>query len=715
VHRLRRVAAVLLVAALAGTTAAACSGKKSSAGASGPLELYSDNVTWEQGFKDAGEALKKLTGHGLSPAAVPSTANYEQVVRTSVTTKKTKDLVKWWSGYKLQDLASTNTLTDLSDVWNDAEKKGWLDPKLKPAYTFNGKVYGLPMYQSYWVVFYNKPMFAKYNLKPPTTMAEFESVMATLKQNGVTPLYTTQAGGWTSFIMYQSLVAAQSPDFYTSLTENKAKWTDPVSVNALKIWKGWIDKGWTTAPDSDLNDAPARMKEGKVAMVPIGTWDNSDFKKGGLTPGTDYGAFFMPTTSPEVKKSAFVEGGAWVVPKNAPNHEEAVKARPVGAGGVVEVPRRQLGQPHRGARRRVRQGGRRAGEGQRSGAAEPVLRGVPVQARGRLDRSAGRVHGPPRYRRQGAVVDPVVGRHGVGQLEEAGGMTVQTGRTHPVRERLSGAAFLFPAVGLVAVVLLTPFAVTVYRSVFSDGNTPQFNGVTNYARIFEDPILVRALLNTLMWVVGSLLLPVGLGLAVAVMTGQMKGGRLLRLAVVLPYAISGSAVAVVGFFMLQRDGAVNALLTGAGAGELAQPWLLEWPQNTISGILLNTWQGTGVAVVLFLVGLQTIPAETIEAAALDGADGWKRFRYIVFPQLRPVTVVVVGITLANALRAFDVVWVLTQGGPARSSETLALSMYRETFLLQNTGQGAAIAVVLTAIVVGASWIYLRSQLKGGSR
>jgi ABC-type sugar transport system permease subunit len=284
-------------------------------------------------------------------------------------------------------------------------------------------------------------------------------------------------------------------------------------------------------------------------------------------------------------------------------------------------------------------------------------------------------------------------------------------RATSVPDRLSGAGFLFPAVALVAVVLLVPFAVTVYRSVFSDGNTSSFNGLTNYQHIFDDPILVRALTNTLMWVIGSLLLPVGFGLAVAVMTSTMKLGRLLRLAVVLPYAISGSAVAVVGSFMLQRDGAINTLLESIGLGSLAQQWLLDWPQNTISGILLNTWQSVGVAVVLFLVGLQTIPVETIEAAALDGADGWKRFRYVTFPQLRPVTIVVVGITLANALRAFDVVWVLTQGGPARTSETLALSMYRETFLLQNTGQGAAIAVVLTIIVVGASWLYLRPQLR----
>lgn len=292
-------------------------------------------------------------------------------------------------------------------------------------------------------------------------------------------------------------------------------------------------------------------------------------------------------------------------------------------------------------------------------------------------------------------------------------MTFSATRSRPRADphRLGSAAFLFLAVGFVAVVLLTPFAITVYRSFFTEGIDSEFTGLTNYAQMFRDPILVRSLVNTLIWVVGSLVLPVGLGLAIAVMTSATRWGRWARLAVVLPYAISGSAVAVVGALMLQTNGAVNQLLLAAGLDGLTTQWLLTWPQNTISAILLSTWQSTGVAVVLFLVGLQTIPAETIEAAALDGADGWKRFRHVTFPQLRAVTVVVVGITLANALRAFDVIWVLTQGGPARSSETLALSMYRETFLLQDAGQGSAIAVVLTIVVVGASWIYLRSNLR----
>ena len=163
--------------------------------------------------------------------------------------------------------------------------------------------------------------------------------------------------------------------------------------------------------------------------------------------------------------------------------------------------------------------------------------------------------------------------------------------------------------------------------------------------------------------------------------------------------------------LLQTTGAVNQMLKFVGLGSWQQEWLLQWPLNTVSAILINSWQSTGVAVVLFMVGLQTIPKETLEAAAIDGADGMGRFVHIVFPLLRPVTAVVVGITLANALRAFDVTWVLTSGGPDRSSETLALSMYRDSFLLSSPGLGSAVAVFLALIVVGTSTIYLGNQLK----
>jgi len=215
----------------------------------------------------------------------------------------------------------------------------------------------------------------------------------------------------------------------------------------------------------------------------------------------------------------------------------------------------------------------------------------------------------------------------------------------------------------------------------------------------------------LLWVIGSLILPVGLGLFVATISFDLKGGAVYRVPFLLTYALSGTAIGVVWEFMLRRDGAINALLEAIGLGRFGQAWLLSPPLNTLSMIVASTWQSMGVAVILFLVGLQTIPREPIEAARIDGAEGWTLFRYITLPLLRPMTIVVVGITLVNSLKTFDIIWVMTQGGPSRSSETLAVTMYRETFLLFKYGYGSAIAVVLSAIVLAVSGLYLRRTLR----
>jgi multiple sugar transport system permease protein len=282
----------------------------------------------------------------------------------------------------------------------------------------------------------------------------------------------------------------------------------------------------------------------------------------------------------------------------------------------------------------------------------------------------------------------------------------------PLRVRLTGGAFLAPSVVLVLALLVAPFLFTIYRSFFNDnGFTRSWVGLGNYRTMFADPAFGQSVLNTFLWVVGTLLLPVGIGLAIAVGTWKLKLGALARFAIVLPYAISGSATAVVWTFMLSTDGGLDTLLRAMGLGPLVSQWLLQWPLNTVMMIIATTWQATGACVILFLVGLQSIPPNTLEAAQIDGASGWRLFWSVTFPQLRPMTVVVVGISIVGSLKVFDQVLLLTNGGPGTASETLALTMYRETFTLSRYGSGAAVAVFLTVVVVVASWAYLRRQLR----
>lgn len=284
------------------------------------------------------------------------------------------------------------------------------------------------------------------------------------------------------------------------------------------------------------------------------------------------------------------------------------------------------------------------------------------------------------------------------------------------RDRRAAAAFLAPAMLLVGGLLVVPFLHTIYRSFFHDtGFSRSWAGLDNYIDLLQSPVFLQSVLNTALWVVGTLSLPVLLGLAIAVATWQLPGGGLLRFALILPYALSGAATAVIWTFMLRSDGAVNDALASLGLGFLQQDWLLEWPLNTVVMILASTWQGTGAAVILFLVGLQSVPPSTLEAGRLDGATGWKLFRHITLPQLRPITIVVVGISIVNSLKTFDIILLLTNGGPGTASETLALTMYRETFTLARYGSGAAVAVFLTVIVLAASWLYLRRQLRTDER
>src|SRR2546426_106750 len=130
--------------------------------------------------------------------------------------------------------------------------------------------------------------------------------------------------------------------------------------------------------------------------------------------------------------------------------------------------------------------------------------------------------------------------------------------------------------------------------------------------------------------------------------------------------------------------------------------------TTFSMIVAAVWQGLGPTIILFLVGLQTIPRDPIEAAQTDGANAWQVFRYVTLPLLRPITVVVVGINLINSFKVFDIIWTMTQGGPYRSSETLAVTMFRDSFVSFEFGYGASVAMVLTVVTFAVAVFYIRA-------
>ncbi|TDC08862.1 sugar ABC transporter permease [Nonomuraea longispora] len=266
--------------------------------------------------------------------------------------------------------------------------------------------------------------------------------------------------------------------------------------------------------------------------------------------------------------------------------------------------------------------------------------------------------------------------------------------------------YVAPAALLVAGLLYAPFLWTAYLSLTRyDGlEPPTWIGLRNFTKLFDDPALLTSTRNTLIWVVGTMVLPVGLGLLVAVLSYDLRGGAWYRLPFMLPYALSGAGLAMVWSPILSHGGIANLMLGVDTA------FLQDAPANTVAMLLVWTWQQLGVNTLLFVVGLQSIPKDPIEAARLDGASGWRLFRHVIWPLMRPLTAVVVGLALVAGLKTFDIVWVLTQGGPGRNSETLAVTMYKETFVASEYGYGSAVAVMLTVVTGLASYLYLKRQV-----
>lgn len=288
--------------------------------------------------------------------------------------------------------------------------------------------------------------------------------------------------------------------------------------------------------------------------------------------------------------------------------------------------------------------------------------------------------------------------------------TVQ-GRKDPYR--WSALGFIAPGVLFVAVLLYLPLLWTTAISLteYNGLGDPEWVGVENYLEMLDDPEFLGSVLNTLLWVLGTLLVPVGIGLGVALLTWNLAGGTWLRLPFLIPYALSGIGVGVIWSFILGGDGALDQALAAFGISDTPR-WLVDAPLNTVVMILATAWQGVGVNALLFTIGLQSIPKEPLEAARMDGATGPRLFRSILWPMLRPLTAVVVGLSIVASLKTFDIVQGMTKGGPGRDSETLALTMYKETFVNSEYGLGSAIAVFLTIVTLAAAILYLREQLSG---
>ncbi len=314
-----------------------CARGSSAAAVPGEVSISTDNSDWDDGFRRAGDALQSLTGYGLRPESSPEAIAYKQVTQMTLETSRAADVIKWGAGYELKSLARGGKLTDLSRLWERYEQKGWVRGGQRASMSYRGAVYGVPLYESHYVVFYNKRLFTRLGLGPPATWDELTHCADTLKRRGVTPFVATQFGGWPAYQWFQELVSKIDPDFYRALVAGRARYTDEVAREAMDIWQGFIRKGWMTSPDFDQGNGAAALKAGRVGMFLYGTWGAKGFSDLGMRPGKDYDAFVLPTVRKTTRKSVITESGVLAVPLGATRHEAGVES--VGAWLAPSVQR----------------------------------------------------------------------------------------------------------------------------------------------------------------------------------------------------------------------------------------------------------------------------------------------------------------------------------------------------------------------------------------
>lgn len=291
-----------------------------------------------------------------------------------------------------------------------------------------------------------------------------------------------------------------------------------------------------------------------------------------------------------------------------------------------------------------------------------------------------------------------------GRLVVPRGGRVARGRAVPL-------ALVAPALLFYAVVVLYP-TVAGGLYAFTDWTgqrtTPNVVGLDNFAELLSSPPARAALANTLVIAVCTTVVQTVIGLALALaLHSRLASRHVLRTLFFAPALLPPVIIGFLWQYVLTPEGPLNGALTAAGLDALTRNWLGDSSLALPAVIAVIIWQNTGLTMVIYLAGLQGVPAELLEAAEIDGAGRWQRLRHVTIPMLLPATTIATSLTLIGSLKLFDQVYVMTGGGPGYATETLSVVMYKEAFVSGRYGYSAAIALVLTMIVFALALVQLR--------
>ncbi|KFU77745.1 carbohydrate ABC transporter membrane protein 1, CUT1 family [Amycolatopsis lurida] len=281
--------------------------------------------------------------------------------------------------------------------------------------------------------------------------------------------------------------------------------------------------------------------------------------------------------------------------------------------------------------------------------------------------------------------------------------------------------FLIPGALLLIAVILVPFAMNIGISFtqWSGAGDPKWTGLDNYRRLFADDVFWASFRHNVGLVVAMAIVPTVTGLVIAAALFDFVAKRfgtraagVLRACVYLPQVLPIAVAGIVWSWILAPEGAVNELLSAVGLGSLAQNWLGDPDLALWSVMGVMVWIQVGYPVVIFMAGMQRADPSLHEAAELDGASWWGRFWHVTVPQLRPEVFVVLLTCTIAALKVFGPIYVLTRGGPGGSTNVPSYYSFQNFFEKTQVGYGAAIATVLTVLILVLTTVFLRIQRRG---
>jgi len=240
-----------------------------------------------------------------------------------------------------------------------------------------------------------------------------------------------------------------------------------------------------------------------------------------------------------------------------------------------------------------------------------------------------------------------------------------------------------------------------------------FIGFANFTKIWTDRLFFAAITNTLIWMAAAVLVPTILGLALALLLdSKVPGSKIFKTIFYLPICLSAIVVGQIWIWIYQPDwGLLNTIVSQISGEKFNYAWLARPGSALYSVIFAWSWQQTGLSMVIYLAGLTAIPTDLLEVCDIEGATRWQRIRRVIIPLLIPSTVVVIALSVINSLKGFDILYIMTGGGPFNSSDTLAMHMYNESFKKYLMGYGSAISVVLFLIALTIIGIYFRQLRK----